>query len=136
MMLLAQIDHATEVVNHAITESGWAAGLLVLIVLAALGLFGFLIRGDRSELREINRFVRTEMPDVIDGNTLITARFIAVLHTRPCIHDSDVDKFEAIDSKTLREGEVNELDGVAKKAADRIKRRAARRVRVDEDSNT
>ena len=136
MGFLSQIDTAGGVLNRAVTESGWIAGLLVLIVLAALTLFGVLVRGDRSELREINRFVRSEMPDVIDGNTVLIARFVAVLHDRPCLHDSDVEKrLNAVDPMKIPDDELADLGAAARKAAERIKRRAARREKDGEDSN-
>lgn len=136
MELLLQVDRASEVVGRAVAESGWIAGLLVLIVISSLALFGVFIKGDRFELREINKFVRSELPDVIDGNTVLISRFVSVLHGRPCLHDSDIDRLNGVDPRTLKDGEVAELDGVAKKAAERIKRRAARRARTDEDSST
>jgi hypothetical protein len=133
--ILLQMDQATEVMRHAVTESGWMAGLLVLIVLAALALFGVMIRGDRSELRAINKFLRSEMLDAIDGNTIAFSRFASVLHGVPCLHKSDLDKIEDTDPRKMSDAEITELDVVSRKAVERIKRRADRRARAQEDSD-
>jgi len=135
-MLFAQIETATELARQAGAESGWIAMALVVFVTAALGLFAYMVRGDRIELREINRFVRTEMPDVIDGNTIVVARFIEVMKTRPCIHDSDFAKIQGGNGTRIDETELIELDGAAKKAVERVNRRVTRRAKNSEEESS
>jgi hypothetical protein len=132
--LLAQIETASELARHAQAEGGWIAMALVVFVTSALGLFAYMVRGDRVELREINRFVRTEMPDVIDGNTIIVARFIDILRTRPCMHDSDFARIESGNGTRITDDEAADMDGAARKAIERVKRRQVKRIKDDESS--
>jgi hypothetical protein len=134
-MIFAQIETAAELAKQAGAESGWIAMALVIFVTSALGLFAYMVRGDRMELREINKFVRTEMPDVIDGNTIVVSRFIETLKHRPCLSDSDFSKIQGGNGTRIEDGELAELDGAAKKAVARVQRRAARREKADESSN-
>jgi len=133
-MLLAQIETASEVARQAGREAGWTAMALVVLVTAALGLFAFLVRGDRMELREINKFIRTEMPDVIDSNSIMMARFIAWERKCPAMAAFNMENVQDGNGTKMDSDEFRELDATAQKAIARVKRRADRRVRNDESS--
>lgn len=122
------ISTGIDLATRAGTESGWMAVALVVIVTAALGLFAYFLRGDKSEARETQRFIRTEMADVIDGNTIVVGRLIATMRDRPCLHDSDLTRLEG-NGTHVSEKEVGDLDDVTKRAVVRVQRREQRRQR-------
>jgi thymidylate kinase len=136
MPLLAQIETATELARHAQAEGGWIAMALVVLVTSALGLFAYMVRGDRVELREINRFVRTEMPDVIDGITVMLARFVAAERKCPAFRDSDLARIESGNGTRMSDAEIAELDVTAKKAVERMQKRQRRRESGDRDESS
>lgn len=128
------ITDSVDVVDRAVTEGGWLAGLLAVLVLGSLGLFGYFLRGDKAEARETQKFIRTEMANVIDGNTIVVGRLIGTLRDRPCLHDSDLTKLEAGNGSKMTDAELTELDVATRKAVDRVKRRERRRDKVDDEA--
>ena len=131
VLLLAQADAVSgvaDVATRAGVESGWVAMFLVVIVLGALALFGLFLRGDKADARETQRFIRTEMAEVIDGNTIVIGRLIGAMRDRPCLHDSDLTKLEA---RVVDQAELQTLDEATQRAVARVKRRERRRERPD-----
>lgn len=108
---------------------------LVVLVTAALGLFAFLVRGDRMELREINKFIRTEMPDVIDANSIMMARFIAWERKCPAMSVVNLEQIQDGNGTKVDSDEFRELDATAQKAIARVKRRANRRAAIQDESS-
>jgi hypothetical protein len=135
MSFLAQVETAAELARQAGRDAGWTAMALVVLVTAALGLFAYMVRGDRMELREINKFIRTEMPDVIDANSIMMARFIAWEKKCPAMNEANLDHIQSGNGTKIDSDEFRELDATAQKAIARVKRRADRRAKNMEDSS-
>lgn len=134
-ILAADANDFLDLPAKAGAESGWIAMALVLMVMGALGLFAFFLRGDKAEARETQRFIRNEMADVIDGNTIVVGRFLAVMRERPCLHDSDLKRLEGGNGLNVGTDEEETLDAATKKAVARVKTRERRRQAArDEDS--
>lgn len=123
-------DSVVDVATRAGAEAGWIAMFLVVIVMGSLALFGYFLRGDKAEMRETQRFIRGEMADVIDGNTIVIGRLIGAMRDRPCLHDSDLQRLE---HGTIDPAESDTLDAATKKALARVQRRERRRSRPDDD---
>ncbi len=78
-----------EVVKTAATESGWVAALLVLLVLSGFGVLGYIVRQLWIDHRELQRFVRSELVDLVSKNTTAYSRLGDLLDERPCLRDRE-----------------------------------------------
>lgn len=76
-----------QIVQTAATESGWVAALLVLLVLSGFGVLGYIVRQLWIDHRELQRFVRSELVDLVAKNTTAYSRLGDLLHDRPCLQD-------------------------------------------------
>lgn len=78
-----------EVVKTAAAESGWVAALLVLLVLAGFGVLGFIVRQLWTDHRDLQKFVRSELAELVTKNTTAYTRLGDLLDDRPCLRDRE-----------------------------------------------
>lgn len=78
-----------EVVKTAAAESGWVAALLVLLVLSGFGVLGYIVRQLWIDHRELQRFVRSELVDLVSKNTTAYSRLGDLLDDRPCLRNRE-----------------------------------------------
>lgn len=121
------MSNAAAIVQQAADHSGWEAALLVCIVLSGFGCFGYVIRQTILDLRELQKFVREGMADVIDDNTVCWARVGQILRHRPCLNDSDVDRISQGNGTKDDPEDTPDLDATAMRAIERRKSRQAKR---------
>ena len=114
---------AYEVIQSANASAGWAAALLVMIVVAGFALFGVFIRMQNTDLRELNKFCRTEMSAIIDDNTTAFRGFTRIMEKNPCVKDSDMDRI-------LSGEDRDDSSGIAQRVHER---RRQREIKKDRD---
>jgi hypothetical protein len=111
---------ADEAIKAAANGGDWAAVLLVVMVVGVCGLFGWMIRQLWLGQEETQKFIRGELANVIDDNTVGWSRAASVLAKRPCLLDEDA---SLLAGNGTRDEDPSGLDETARRA---IKRRQAR----------
>ena len=136
-MLAQAIPGVDEAIRAASATNRYEAVMLVVLIIGICSLFAYFLRGDKKEQQLTQRFIRNEMAQVIDANTIILGRFIHVLGDRPCVAtDSDLKRLTAGNGTKLTEAEASDYDDVTKKAIQRVKRRDRRKERGDDAEET
>ena len=98
--------------------------MLVVLVMSTFAAFGYIIRQTVLDLRELQKFVRTELASVIDDNTVCLAKAAASFKRCPAF-DSDVDVIA--DGNGTKIEDTPDLDATAKRAIQRRKERVVKK---------
>jgi hypothetical protein len=113
---------SVDLVRQAGQESGWMAAALCLVGAVAISGLIVMVRRLMVDQAETERFIRSEMSNVIDDNTLAFGKLGSILRKRPCLSDSDVDAItDGKDDSDLNLSETGKR--VLARRAERVKQR-------------